>query len=105
MIERIPNGPVRPGEEAPDFVLPAINREGTVALEDYRGKGPVLVSLFRGLYCPFCRRHLAALNVIQDKLIAGGVVTLGVFITPVERARLYFRYRPTRVLLASDTER
>ena len=33
-----------------------------------------------------------------------GVETMAVVNTPLERARLYFRYRPTRVLLAADPE-
>ena len=42
--------PVRSGEPAPDFTLPAANREGTVSLADYRGRSPVLLAMFRGLY-------------------------------------------------------
>lgn len=42
--------PVQPGEPAPDFTLPAANREGTVSLADYRGRSPLLLALFRGLY-------------------------------------------------------
>lgn len=42
--------PVQPGEPAPDFTVPAANREGTVSLADYRGRSPVLLALFRGLY-------------------------------------------------------
>jgi peroxiredoxin len=42
--------PVAPGEPAPDFVLPSGHGEGTVSLADYRGKSPVLLALFRGLY-------------------------------------------------------
>jgi peroxiredoxin len=42
--------PVAPGEPAPDIVLPSGRGEGTVSLADYRGKSPVLVALFRGLY-------------------------------------------------------
>jgi peroxiredoxin len=42
--------PVQPGEPAPDFTLPAANREGSVSLADYRGKSPVLLALYRGLY-------------------------------------------------------
>jgi peroxiredoxin len=42
--------PVQPGEAAPDFTLPAANREGSVSLADYRGRSPLLLSLFRGLY-------------------------------------------------------
>ena len=42
--------PVQPGERAPDFTLPAANREGTVSLADYRGRSPLLLALYRGLY-------------------------------------------------------
>jgi peroxiredoxin len=42
--------PLRPGEEAPDFVLPEGHREGSVSLAEYRGKAPVLLALLRGLY-------------------------------------------------------
>jgi len=42
--------PVQPGESAPDFMLPAANSEGTVSLEDYRGRSPLLLALYRGLY-------------------------------------------------------
>jgi peroxiredoxin len=42
--------PVQPGEPAPDFRLPAAEREGFVSLADYRGQSPVLLALFRGLY-------------------------------------------------------
>jgi len=41
--------PVQPGEPAPDFMLPAANREESVSLADYRGKS-LLLALFRGLY-------------------------------------------------------
>ena len=45
-----PQRPIQPGDRAPGFSLPAINREGTVSLDEYRGKQPVLVGLFRGLH-------------------------------------------------------
>ena len=41
---------VAPGEPAPDFMLAAAHAEGTVSLAEYRGRHPVLVALFRGLY-------------------------------------------------------
>ena len=40
----------RPGDSAPNFALPAVNREGQVSLADYRGRSPVLVALVRGLH-------------------------------------------------------
>ena len=48
--------PVAPGEPAPDFTLPAVDRKETVSLADYRGRSPVFLALFIGLWCPFCRR-------------------------------------------------
>ena len=94
--------PLRPGDPAPHFALPAVNREGQVSLDDYRGRSPVLVALFRGLHCPFCRRHIVQLGTTQDKLKAMGVETVAVVNTPPERAQLYFKYRPAKVLLAAD---
>jgi hypothetical protein len=75
-----------------------------IALEDYRGKGAVLVGLFRGLHCPFCRRQVVQLGLTRDKLAREGVETVAVVNTPTERARQYFQYRPTRVLLAADPD-
>src|SRR4030095_11235948 len=96
--------PLRPGDPAPDFALSAVNREGQIALDDYRGRTPVLVALFRGLHCPFCRRHVVQLGTTQDKLKEMGVETVAVVNTPPERARLYFKYRPMKVLLGADPE-
>jgi peroxiredoxin len=101
-IERRP--PIQPGEAAPDFALPAVNRDGSISFEDYRGKSPLFIGLFRGLHCPFCRRQVVLLGTTQDKLRALGVETMAVVNTPLERARLYFKYRPARVLLAADPD-
>jgi peroxiredoxin len=96
--------PISPGEPAPDFTLPAVDREGTVSLDDYRGRSPVLLAMFRGLYCPFCRRAIAQLGAATDSLKALGVETLAIVATTPDNARLYFRFRPTRAPLAADSE-
>jgi hypothetical protein len=44
------------------------------------------------------------LGTTQDKLKAMGVETVAVVNTHLERARLYFRYRPARMPLAADPE-
>jgi peroxiredoxin len=41
---------VQVGEPAPDFAVPAVHREGTVSLADYRGSRPLFLALYRGLY-------------------------------------------------------
>jgi peroxiredoxin len=106
MSERVEIGPLQPGERAPNVVLDAITREGKIAIDDFRGQRPVLVGLFRGLHCPFCRRHIAALSQLAPSLRERGVESLTVVNTPIDRARLYFRYHPMPALLAaSDPER
>jgi peroxiredoxin len=42
--------PVQPGEPAPDFTVAAANRDGRFSLADFRGRNPLLLALFRGLY-------------------------------------------------------
>jgi peroxiredoxin len=96
--------PIAPGERAPELSLPAVNREGTVSLADFRGRRGVMIGFFRGLHCPFCRRQIAQLGAAQPALAALGVETLAVVNTPLERARLYFRHRPTPLILLSDPE-
>ena len=96
--------PVSPGEPAPDFELPAVDGSGTVSLADYRGRTPLFLSLFVGLWCPFCRRAIAQVGATEPALKASGVETLGVVATPPENARLYFKFRPTRLRMAADPE-
>ena len=45
-----------------------------VSLAGYRSS--VFLALFIGLCCPFCRRSIAQMAVIEDKLQALGVETL-----------------------------
>ena len=104
MIATESRPPVSPGEPAPDFVLPAVHLDGTVALADYRGKTPVLLAMMRGLYCAFCRRHIAQLGTTRKKLRALGVEVLAIVAMQPERARLYYRFRPVGVPLAADPD-
>ena len=100
------DGPLQPGDRAPNVVLDAVTRDGKVAIDDFRGHKPVLVGLFRGLHCPFCRRHIAAQAQLDPALREMGIESLTVVNTPTERARLYFRYHPMPALIAaSDPER
>jgi peroxiredoxin len=94
-------GPVAPGERAPGFALPLVEPEGEVTLASYRGT-PFLLGLFRGLSCPFCRRLLATTKRMAASLEEVGVETLAVITTPLQAARLYERFRPAGLRLASD---
>jgi peroxiredoxin len=106
MSDRVDSGPLQLGERAPNFVLDAITREGTIAIDDFRGEKPLLVGLYRGLHCPFCRRHIATVWKLTPALNAKGIESLTVVNTPIERARLFLRYHPMQGLIAaSDPER
>jgi peroxiredoxin len=92
------------GHPAPEFTLPAVHRDGDVSLADYRGRSHLLLAVFVGLYCPFCRRNIAQLGGTQEKLRPLGVETLAVVATELDNAKLYFKYRPARVALVADPE-
>ena len=106
MPESLSKSPLQPGDRAPNIVLDAITRDGQIAIDDFRGQKPLLIGLFRGLHCPFCRRHIAAQAQLDKALREKGVESLAVVNTPIDRARLYFRYHPVPDLLAaSDPDR
>ncbi len=106
MTESIRLQPLQPGDRAPNVVLDAITRDGKIAIDDFRGQKPVLVGLFRGLHCAFCRRHIAAQALLDPTLREMGVDSLTVVNTPIDRARLYFRFHPMpNLLAAADPER
>ncbi|HEX7787880.1 MAG TPA: redoxin domain-containing protein [Methylomirabilota bacterium] len=105
MIEGLRRPPLQVNETAPDFTLPLVNGDGTVSLSDYRGKRAVLLAIFRGLNCAFCRRHIVQLGSFQPKLLDAGVEVLAITGSPLQRARLYLRYRPIKVPLAADADR
>lgn len=95
--------PLQSGESSPAFSLPAANRDGQVSLADLRGR-PFLIGFYRGLHCPYCRRQVVQLASAQPALAAAGVETIAVINTPLDRARLYFRHRPTPIMLLSDPD-
>jgi hypothetical protein len=80
-----------------------VDQAGVVSLDDFRGR-PLLLTLMRGVHCPFCRRNLVVLSRIAPVLHQAGVEMLAVVGTTAERARLYFRYRPASILVAADPE-
>src|SRR5687768_16433711 len=102
MVETRP--PVAPGERAPDFSLPAVDRSETISLADYRGKTPLFLALFIGLWCPFCRRGIAQIGASEKALKDAGIDTLVVVATRPENARLYFKFRPTRLRVGADPD-
>lgn len=75
MVERLRRDGIVPGipigEPAPAFSLPDAN--GTpVALDDRLRDGPVVLSFYRGAWCPICNTELAALQEALPDIHARG---------------------------------
>ena len=65
---------VKPGDPMPGFLLP--NAEGRlVASADLLAQGPLVVTFFRGGWCPYCSATLEALeNVLPELSRTGGTL-------------------------------
>lgn len=103
-MTRVTHPTVQSGQAAPDFAVPAVNQDRLIRLADYRGSSPLLLGLFPGLYCPFCRRALVQMATTSEKLRSAGVETLAIVGTELENARLYFQFRPTPLVLGADPQ-
>ncbi|VAW75593.1 AhpC/Tsa family protein GSU0066 [hydrothermal vent metagenome] len=68
---------VTSGGKAPDFVLPSV-LGGSVKLGDALSEGPVVLSFYRGSWCPFCNLELNALKQRQDDIKACGARLIAV---------------------------
>jgi peroxiredoxin len=72
-----------PGRSFPDFELPLVGG-GMYSLAEARTRGPVVITFYRGLWCPYCNIELSALQAIHaDIWDAGGTL---VAITPQSEA-------------------
>jgi peroxiredoxin len=65
------------GDAAPDFELPDATGR-VVRLKDLRAAGPVIVSFYRGQWCPFCNLELRALQRALADLEAAGATLVAI---------------------------
>ncbi len=75
MIERLLAEGTTPGldvgEQAPGFSLPDANG-WSVSLEDRLAEGPVVLSFYRGAWCPVCNTEMQALQEALPQISARG---------------------------------
>ena len=68
---------VQTGQTAPDFALP--DQQGrTITLSDVLAKGPLVLSFYRGGWCPYCNLELRALQQALTDIKAAGATLLAV---------------------------
>ena len=65
------------GDLAPDFVLTDSDRN-PVALKDLLAEGPVVLSFYRGVWCPYCNIELQALEEAAERIRARGATLVAI---------------------------
>ena len=65
-------GVVGVGDQAPDFTLTEAGTGEPVRLDDVARRGPVVLSFYRGQWCPYCNLEARALESIRGDIRALG---------------------------------
>jgi len=65
------------GDTAPEFCLPNV-RGGTTTLSELLARGPVVLSFYRGGWCPFCNLEFKALHDKLPEIQALGATLVGI---------------------------
>ena len=65
------------GDQAPDFELPNV-RSGSTRLSERLEQGPVVLSFYRGGWCPFCNLEFKALSDILPEIENKGASLIGI---------------------------
>ena len=68
---------IHTGQKAPDFVLPDANGRST-RLSDLLRKGPVILTFYRGGWCPYCNLQLASYQSHLAEIRARGAELVAV---------------------------
>lgn len=66
--------PLKIGDMAPSFIL----SEQSLSLDGLLAEGPVVVTFYRGLWCPYCRKDLLCFEESLDKIRAVGASVVGI---------------------------
>lgn len=65
------------GDQVPDFELPNV-RGGSIRLSERLKQGPVVLSFYRGGWCPFCNLEFKALSDILPEIENKGASLIGI---------------------------
>ena len=65
------------GDKAPSFKLP--NQKGElISSEEILAKGPLVITFYRGVWCPYCNTDLAYLKKYKEELDAKGATLFSI---------------------------
>ncbi|UEP60143.1 peroxiredoxin-like family protein [Acidithiobacillus ferriphilus] len=89
------------GAVAPDFCLPNVDGK-SVCLRDALAKGPVVISFYRGGWCPYCNLELRALQQHYSEISALGTTLLAISPQLPDRSRTATEEDPLSFEVLSD---
>jgi peroxiredoxin len=65
------------GKQAPDFVLPD-SAGNSVSSAELLKKGPLVITFYRGAWCPFCNADIQALETAADRIRGFGAALVAI---------------------------
>ncbi len=68
---------VKAGDMLPDFTLTDSDRN-EISLKDLLAQGPVVLTFYRGVWCPYCNIELKALEEVADKVRERGATLVAI---------------------------
>lgn len=68
---------LKSGDIAPDFALPDVNGK-TMSLTELLKSGPIVVSFYRGGWCPYCNLELRALQAVLPQITRLGATLVAI---------------------------
>ena len=99
----IASNALKVGDTAPDFLLP--DWEGRlVSSTQLRENGPLVVSFYRGGWCPFCTSELLALQAAQSAFDEAGATVVVISPDTMHFPRDLRREKGLDLLLLSDVD-
>ncbi len=91
------------GDVLPDFALPDSHGD-LVESRSLLERGPLVLSFFRGGWCPYCRTTLEALEAVRPRIEKAGATLAGVSPARPEELLRTAEESSLRFLLLSDTD-
>lgn len=68
---------IKEGDKLPPFTLNNQDKEAISSVE-LLAKGPLIISFFRGIWCPYCNAELEALHAWNDRFAAAGAQLIAI---------------------------
>jgi peroxiredoxin len=94
---------IKAGERAPQFQLKDQNGN-EISSADLLAKGPLVVTFYRGVWCPYCNLELQAINEIIPKIEALGANVVAISPQTSVNSRKSVRDNQLRFPVLSDVQ-